>query len=75
MENLRKIRERELITIVDAMDVQALFDRLAHRGRMITIMRMLSRICAHPHSARGADLVIQYKLIKRQFNKIINQQP
>ena len=75
MERLTKIKDKDLITIVDTMDVRALVDRLAHRGRMITIMKWLLKVNGKTHSAHAADLVIQFKLIKREFNKLINSNP
>lgn len=64
---LSKIKVKDLIKQVDAMDVQDLFDSLATRGRAIRLMRVIFRMNGKTHSALALDLVIQIQTLKKQF--------
>ena len=67
--NLRKTKERDLKKMVDAMNVQDLFDTLAERGRAIRLMRTIFRMNGKTHSSHALDLVIQIKTLKKNFYK------
>jgi hypothetical protein len=66
---LNKTREKDLVKIVNAMNIQDLFDTLATRGKTITRLKRVFALNGKTHSAHAIDLVIQIKTLKRNFYK------